>query len=30
VVIKTSKEMFERVGNSDAIKLIACTTNALA
>jgi HK97 family phage major capsid protein len=30
VVVKTSKEMFERVGNSDAIKVIALTTNALA
>jgi HK97 family phage major capsid protein len=29
-LVKTSKEMIERVGNSDAIKIIACTTNALA
>ena len=29
-LVKTSKEMFERVGNSDAIKIIACTTNGPA
>lgn len=29
-LVKTSKEMFERVGNSDAIKIIACTTNGAA
>jgi HK97 family phage major capsid protein len=28
VVVKTSKEMFERVGNTDAVMIIACTTNA--
>lgn len=29
-LVKTSKEMFEMVGNTDAIKIVACTTNALA
>jgi len=27
-VVKTSKEMFERVGNTDAIQIVACTTNS--
>jgi len=29
-LVKTSKEMFERVGNSDAIQVVACTTNGPA
>lgn len=28
ILVKTSKEMFERIGNSDAIKIVACTTNS--
>ncbi len=27
-LVKTSKEMFERVGNSDAITIVGCTTNS--